>query len=161
MKFNPYLNHRWFGSPGLLDSSEATHLNLLPLPAPRFDSLCFLLLIRPHLKLFAPFKNKSVPICSFLYLNTVIFLLLTFLSISLTSGCLFPHRCKKRRSRRALRVPWRMRISKWEGRLNPSPITLQPTPQCKAETLWRLGMIAWAGEVYKSAPQELGTEATP
>lgn len=55
-------------------------------------------------------------------------LLFTFLSISLTCGCLFPHRCWKR-SRRAPRVPWRVSTS--EGRLNPSPITLQPTPPCR------------------------------
>lgn len=72
VKLNPYLNHRWFGSPGLLDSSEATHLNLLPLPAPCFDSPCFLLLIRSHLKLFAPLKNKSAPICGFISIQGIL-----------------------------------------------------------------------------------------
>lgn len=60
MKFSPYFNHRLFGSPGLLDPSEATHLDLLLLPAPHFDSPCFLLLIRPHLKLFVPSKKKNL-----------------------------------------------------------------------------------------------------
>lgn len=54
VKFSPYPNHRLFGSPGLLDSSEAKHLDLLPLRAPHFDSPCFLLLMRPRLKLLAP-----------------------------------------------------------------------------------------------------------
>lgn len=129
-------NHRWFGSPGLLDFREATHFNLLPLCAPCFDSPCFLL-VRLHLKLFVPLKNKSAPICGFIYPNSVnselcfcVSLLLTFLSLSLTCGCSFPHR-RRKRSRRAPRVPWRTRVSPWQGRLNLSPNTLQPTPPCR------------------------------
>lgn len=81
------------------------------------------------------------------------------LSISPTSGCLFPHRFWKQR-RGAPRIPRRRRVSKRERRMNPSPSTLQPTPRCEVEPLQGLGMTAWAGHVYKSASWQPGAEAT-
>lgn len=78
--------------------------------------------------------------------------LFTFLSISLTCGCLFPHRCWKR-SRRAPRVPWRTGISTSEGRLNPSLVTLQPTPPCRNSAETGNDCLSRGG--YKSAPRKL------
>lgn len=115
--------------------------------------------MRPHLKLFAPLsKINQLQSVSFISALWIVILLLTFLSVSLTAGCLFPHRYWKR-SRGAPRVPWR-RVNTLERRMNPSPPTLQPTPRCEVEPLQGLGMTAWAGHVYKSAPWQLGTEAT-